>query len=160
MELYRFSPIKTKEHFRAAIEYVATRCGDLALEITGEKLPVTIVKLFAHYPDEYEALEAWVREHGKRADVSSRNSFYVDVASGLTVAGQKITLLGVRKPDPYRMQVGCGDYEVTDLAGLTERAAALQPEYVRSVENAHALGMTELWHPDFDVLGYVIAAQK
>jgi hypothetical protein len=156
VSLYKFSPIETQEQFEAALGYVAENVGNLAVRLCGQRMPVPILKLFAHYNSEYQILEGFVKRHGQKAKVSSGNSFYVHVKSGLRVAGEPIELLGVRRPDPYRMQVGCGDYVVDDFQGFADKVIQAQPEYARPVENAHGLSMVELWHPDFDVLGYII----
>lgn len=159
MTLYRFSPIETREQFDTALEYVSIGVGDLVLKLCGERMPVPILKLFAHYPSEYPVLEAFVNERGARSDVSSGNSHYADVSPVLTVSNADITLLGVRRADPYRTQVGCGDCIVEDFAAFAARIQERQPDFARPVNNEHGLSMIELWHPDFDVLGYIIPPQ-
>lgn len=159
MTEFRFCPIDTHKKFEEALEYVADSAGMLALRLCGERLPVSIVKLFAHDEKEYSFLESLVRQHGQRSEVSSGMSFYVDVSTGLTIMGTGITLLGVRKPDPTKSQIGCGDYEIPDFPNFAERVLKEQPEYAQPVENAHGLGMVELHHPDFDVLGYIVSSE-
>ena len=148
--------IENEEAFNEALGYIAEKVGDISLLLTGKRLPVTVLKLFAHNDGEYEALERLVRQHGQKAEVSSGNSFYVDVDSGLMIADTPISLLGVRRPFVDRPQVGCGDYEVDDFPTYASELLKKQPQFARQVQNAHRLDMVELWHPDFDVLGYVI----
>jgi hypothetical protein len=119
-------------------------------------MPAPILKLFAHYDDEYDYLAEVVLRHGLRSNISSATSFYVAVKDGFKVKDLPLRLLGVRHPDPYRMQVGCGDYEVEDFEAFTTALMKAQPAYARPVHNAHGLAMIELWYPDFDVLGYLV----
>jgi len=160
MSEFRFIPIDSRDGFEEALNYVAEKVGDLSLAVCGERLPVPILKLFAHNDDEYEKLEGFVRQYGQKAEVSSKMSFYVDVGTGLTVAQTPISLLGVRRPDPNSPQVGCGDYEVVDFPAFAARVQSEHPDNARAVQNAHGLGMVELRHPDFDVLGYIIPVRE
>ncbi|MEK7572150.1 MAG: hypothetical protein AAB553_07820 [Patescibacteria group bacterium] len=82
----------------------------------------------------------------------SDKNLYVQVADKIN--GQQIKLLGVRVVDPYRMQVGCGDYEVENFAAFRKKYLNTSP-FIRDAKDAH--DMLELWHPDYDVLGYIIA---
>ncbi len=87
---------------------------------------------------------------GPKASFSSDSSLYVQV--NLEVNGHKIEYIGVRAADPYRMQVGCADFETKDFINFKEQYDQKTP-FIRSVSE----DMIELWHPDFDVLAYVVA---
>lgn len=148
--------VDTEEAFEDALNYIAEKVGDLANRLLGERLPVPILKFFAHSDEEYQILETIVGHYGPKAKVSSGNSFYVEVNNGLVVANTPISLLGVRRPDMSRPQVGCGDYIVENFDEFTSKLHSEQPQFTQFVENAHGSKMLELRHPDFDVLGYVI----
>lgn len=156
MSTHKFFPIGSEDQFNEALEYLAAKVGDLLTAVSDERLPVPILKLFAHDTQEYQKILAFVNSHGTKAAVSSSMSHYVNVTSGLTVAGTRIKLLGVRKPDATRPQVGCGDYEVDDFDAFAKKILVEQPQYAGAVQNAHGSHMIELKHPDFDVIGYVI----
>jgi hypothetical protein len=112
MKLYRFSPIKDEATIINAFEHIYTRLLDLKNRTVDEDWPVYTLKLFAHYEDEYEFLFKWINTIGDKDDASSKTSYYVKPNKPFIVHGQKIPYLGLRVADPYRYQVGCGDFEV------------------------------------------------
>ena len=148
--LYRFSPITDEETFHKALEYLTIQLEELSQKILSEKLPISILKIFPHYPEEYSYLYNLIHAMGPEASFSSKESLYVNVH--MYMRGHTITNLGVRFVDPYRMQVGCGDYEVENFE--TYRQEHLLAPFVRDTKDS--TDMLEIWHPDFDVLGYVI----
>jgi hypothetical protein len=150
---YRYSPIKSEKELDRAWEYLVREISRLSEVVTGEPMPATILKLFAHYPDEYEYLRAQLLEYGEAAPISSKTSLYVKVDR--KIAGQQVNYLGVRIVDPYRMQVGCGDYEVEDYDQFVSKWVGKKP-FVRDIATSAGIPLIELWDPDFDVLGYVI----
>lgn len=149
MHLYRFSPITDETAFQEALEYITEQLEELSLKILGEKLPVSYLKLFTHYPDEYTYLHDLVTKMGPESPFTSKTSFYAKVDK--TIKDQHISYIGVRIIDPYRMQVGCGDYEVEDFESYKEKFR--DNPFVRYLPEEN---MLEIWQPDFDVLGYVI----
>lgn len=149
MKLYRFSPIEEEAGFKEALEYVVTQLQKLSEELLGEALPLKTVKLFAHYPDEYEYLHQLVSSLGPKDPLSSDTSFYVE--TDMKVAGVDVTCLGLRVVDPYRMQVGCGDLGVDDWREFKTKYHSKAP-FIREFRE----DMIELWHPDYDVLGYIV----
>lgn len=62
--------------------------------------------------------------------------------------------IGVRVPDPYRSHVGCGDYVVSNFDELKTKYLGTSP-YIRGVAH-QKYQMLELFHPDIDVLGYIV----
>lgn len=87
---------------------------------------------------------------GPKSKYTSQTSFYIDVDK--KVNGYQIKLLGLRIVDPYRMQVGCGDYEVDNFQKFRSKHISLP--FIRDITKYP--NMLEIWHPDFDVLGYII----
>ena len=57
MQLYRFSPIETKEKLVEAILYVHEETTKLFTHITGETAPISSLTIFSHYPEEFEKLK-------------------------------------------------------------------------------------------------------
>jgi hypothetical protein len=151
---YRFSSIKTGKDLDKVYEYIAGELGQLAVKVLGEKLPITTLKVFPHYPEEYQFLHKIISKMGEPAEFNSKTSFYVKVNK--KIKGYDIDYLGIRIVDPYRLQVGCGDFEVSNL-DLWAKKLIGKNEYIRWL--THVENMIEIWHPDFDVLGYIVAKE-
>lgn len=150
-KLYRFSPIKDESTLDKVFLYLTLELEKLSLKIFKEKLPIDTLKIFAHYPEEYDFLYNLILKMGPKSNYSSETSFYVDVDRKIN--GHQIKLLGLRIVDPYRMQVGCGDYEVSNFQGIKEKNLS-STIYVRDMKRS--TDMLEVWHPDFDILGYIV----
>lgn len=148
--LYRFSPILNEPTFWEALEYTTKELQQLSQKLLGEKLPVSILKLFPHYPEEEVFLFDFISKLGPKTAFSSESSMYVSVDK--EIAGNHINVIGVRFLDPYRMQVGCGDYEVAGFETFREKHR--KAPYIRDVKDNR--DMLEIWYPDSDVLGYII----
>jgi len=146
---YKFSPIKSEAEIKAVLSYLTTQLEKLSLEIFKEKLPITTLKIFPHYFDEYKYLFEYVKGLGPKASFSSDTSYYAEVDE--MISGYNIKYIGVRIVDPYRLHVGCGDYELDDFESFRKKHSN-ESELVRDFREE----MLEIWHPDFDVLGYVV----
>jgi hypothetical protein len=154
MKLYRFSPIRNEKTAHEALAYIhdsLRKLSDLVLE---EKLPINTLKLFAHYNDEYKFLLDWINNQGTRENEPSQTSYYVKPDKSLQIHDDSVDFIGLRTPDPYRAQVGCGDFVVPNF-NLFEDKYLNKSKWVRKVEHPK-YEMLELFHPDIDVLGYVI----
>lgn len=147
--MYRFSPIKDENEFNRVLEYLVGELEKLSRQLLSQKLPINTLKIFAHYPDEYELLLQLVQKLGPAGPFNSGSSYYSVVDR--KIAGHEIKYIGVRTVDPYRLQVGCGDYEIPNFAEIKAEYAG-KSDYARVVEG----DMVELWHPEFDILGYVV----
>ena len=150
MKQYRFSPIKNKKTLFESYEYIVSELEKLSQMIFGKALPITVLKVFPHYLVEYEDLYKIIAELGSPAEFNSATSFYAKVNEN--IKGFGIDYLGIRIVDPYRLQVGCGDYEIENFKDFKHEYLNKSP-YVRQFSDKD---MLEVWHPDFDVLGYVI----
>jgi hypothetical protein len=95
-----------------------------------------------------------ISKMGPKSRYTSQTSFYVDINK--KVNGYQIKLLGLRIVDPYRMQVGCGDYELDKFHEFREKH--ISSPFIRDMTKYP--DMLEIWHPDFDVLGYIIPPLK
>src|SRR6185437_4669221 len=108
----------------------------------------------AHYEDEYTFLKRWVDSLGENEDEGSSTSYYINPSKPMVVNSDPIQYIGIRVPDPYRAQVGCGDYAVENYEEFKEKYLSNSP-YIREVAH-QKYEMLELFHPDIDVLGYIV----
>lgn len=154
MKLYRFSPIQTKEQLLEAAVYVAEQNAALCKKVIGETLPMTSLTVFAHYPEEYAFLCDLLANMGE--SVGGNNGPRIRLHEPITAAGQTITHLRIRNPDPYRAQVGCGDFDVSDYAAFKNRQLNAHPSNLRLLVRPD-YELIEFFDPDFDVLAYVLS---
>lgn len=148
-DLYRFSPLTNESEISAVWEYLVVELEKLSQTLLHEKLPINTLKIFAHYPEEYDFLYKYISELGPAAPFNSDTSYYATVEQ--QIGGYDIKYLGVRGVDPYRLHVGCGDYEITNFEEVAEESAG-KSDYIRRFRE----DMVEIWHPDYDVLGYIV----
>lgn len=154
MKLYRFSPITDVAACHEALEYIDVKLRELSSLVIPESLPVNTLKIFAHYDDEYAFIKKWIDTLGKTWDGSSSTSYYVKPFKQMTVNSDPIEYVGLRVVDPYRGQVGCGDFVVDNYEDFKSNYLGKSP-YIREVTHPE-YEMLELFHPDIDVLGYIV----
>lgn len=154
MKLYRFSPIQNQDDFTKTLEYIQEKLRELSILVIEEELPINTLKVFAHYEDEYAYLKRLVDSIGSSEDEGSSTSYYVKPYQPMTVKNNSIELVGIRVPDPYRSQVGCGDYLASNFDEIKSKSLGKSP-YIRVVPH-QKYDMLELFHPDIDVLGYIV----
>lgn len=147
-KIYRFSPIKTEEQIEEVLSYITSELEKLSLKSFDKELPITTLKIFPHYFDEYKYLLDYVMKLGPKASFSSDTSYYAEVDKEIN--GYNIKYIGVRIVDPYRLQVGCGDYEIENFKEFEN--SIKETELIRNFREE----MIEIWHPDYDILGYVV----
>jgi hypothetical protein len=150
---YRFSPIESTGQLTEAVEYVTGLAGVLAESLTGRRPPVHYVTIFAHYQAEYTELCQLLAKLGR--SILTNSGAAAKLHHPIDVAGQHITNLRIRQPDPYRMQVGCCDLDVPDYQAFK---AAHFNELSPTVRQVHhrELEMLEIFAPGFDILAYVV----
>ena len=151
-KLYAFSPIISKEQFDAALKHIVKRAEELSEQLAGTRLDVATVKVFAHYPDEFQFMKSILEEYGTLSAIGRSTSIYVH--SSLTIDGSHIENVGIRVPDPYRLQTGCVDFRVENPKAFADSLPANQYGYIRPFPDMPE-DFVELWHPDFDVAGYI-----
>jgi len=154
MNLYRFSPIQNEEQLREAIAYVATQTSALSKKVIGDSLPVASLTIFAHYSSEYEAVRAMLSSLGQ--ETAASNGIRIQLQKPVVVGSNQITHVRIRKPDPYRMQVGCADLIVPDYSVFKSEYLQIHVGNLRLIERSE-YEMIEFFHPDFDVLAYVVS---
>jgi hypothetical protein len=154
MQLYRFSPIKNSEDCLNTLKYVDEKLRELSELVLEERLPINTLKVFAHYKDEYQFLRQWVDSIGAAKDEGSSTSYYVEPNEPMTVNDDPIEYVGIRVPDPYRAQVGCGDFVVSNYDDFKAKYLG-KSDFIREIPH-QKYQMLELFHPDIDVLGYIV----
>ncbi|HSX39935.1 MAG TPA: hypothetical protein VLI92_05090 [Candidatus Saccharimonadales bacterium] len=146
---YQFSPITNEEQFDQVLSYLTLELEKLSQKLFNQKLPITTLKVFPHYFEEYDYLKSLITKMGPAASFNAKTSFYIKTSK--KIRDYHIEYIGVRIVDPYRLQVGCGDYEPGNYKEFKTKHLNTSP-YIREVPN----DMLEVWHPDFNVLGYVV----
>jgi hypothetical protein len=165
-KLYRFSPINETKVLLEAVDYVSKEATKMLFRNQGYALPIEYVTIFSHYEDEYNELVKLSSELGLQSQTN--NGVKIELinplesfAMSLDVNGERedvthlIKAIRIRKPDPYRMQVGCCDFEYgLDYTWLST-TETLANHNVRHIERED-IDMVEFYDPDFDILGYVV----
>ena len=154
MQLYRFSPIKNEKQLREAVIYITEKTPELAKKIIGKTLPVKSLTIFSHYPDEFGKLSEVTKIIGNF--VNENNGPRVTLHEPIIVGGNTITNLRIKKPDPYRMQVGCNDFDVPEYVTFKNEYLSKHSNNLRLIERKD-YEMIEFFDPNFDVLAYVIS---
>lgn len=163
MKLYRFSPITDKTALMECIQYLHETCHELCHKHFGEYLPVAgNIGVFCHYPGEFAYLTK-IREELTDQAVHYNNKYFklyepIHIPAKGAVPAATYKYLYIRKPDPYRAQVGDVDF-VLEPARHQALAATLDTEEFRN--DARMFGraeenMIELWNPDYDVAAYLV----
>lgn len=152
-----FSPITSRLRYEIALDYVALRAAELARVVLGQELTIDTLAIFAHQTAEYEFLEKELHRRGPESRFTHGSTLYVSPPA-LELAGNRIALLGVRRPDVLRPQVGYADYPVADKT--YEAIAEMDNPHLRQIVSGRGQDLIELRHPEFDVLGYVVRARE
>lgn len=154
MQLYRFSPIKDEKQLREAVVYIAEKTSELARKIIGKTLPISSLTIFTHYPGEFEKLSEIAKTIG--GFFNENNGPRVALHEPIKAGENTIIHLRIRKPDPYRIQVGCNDFDVPDYETFRNENLSKYSDNLRLIKRAD-YEMIEFFHPDFDVLAYVVS---
>lgn len=151
-KLYVYSPITSKKQFDLALNHIVKRAEELCEKLTGTKLDIATVKVFAHYPDEFQFMKSILEEYGTLSTIGRSTSIYVD--SSLVIDDNHIENVGIRVPDPYRLQTGCVDFRVDNPKEFVDSLPKNEHGYIRPFPDMLD-DFVELWHPDIDIAGYI-----
>ena len=149
MKLYRFSPIQNEKQLIETVNYIAIETTKLCKKVIGKKLSINSLTVFSHYSDEYENIIKLLHKMGKK--YSEHNGLCVILDKPIKVFGHTIQYLRIRKPDPYRMQVGCNDFVIENYNSFKKTHLSNQHQNLRLIERTD-YEMIEFFDPDFDVL--------
>lgn len=161
MKLYRFSPIRSKEELLAAISHVHFQCYKLCKHSFGRYFTnAQNIGIFCHYNDEYAFLTELRQELTETSDNIKQKYFRLHEPIVIPAQGDvpetTYSYLYIRKPDPYRAQVGDIDFYVApDEYGKLKQSAKQNKFPGARVFDREDLDMIELYDPDVDALGYV-----
>jgi hypothetical protein len=154
MSLYKFSPIESEVELQQAIAYVYEQSALLCEKVVSQKLPSEYVTIFTHYETEYVNLINIINGWGESSVVE--NGTKTNLNNPITVGENLIRELRIRKPDPYRMQVGCCDFTVNSYQSF--KNSYLSGNKNLRVVSRPTFELIEFFDPDFDVLAYVSSA--
>ena len=152
-KLYRFSPIKTEEQLIESIRYIDSQARELSNKIIKKEYPLSSLTIFSHYTDEFEQLKEILFEMGEQQ--AENNGPYVKLANPLVLRGGALKFVRVRKPDPYRMQVGCCDFNIPNYDEFKSNYLKSNTNKLRLIKRVD-YEMIEFFDPDFDILAYVV----
>ena len=162
MRLYRFSPIENEEQLQKAIEHIHFECYKLCKHSLGKYLPnAGNIGIFCHYDDEYEQLVVMRKQITKPDNDPDRKYFEllkpIVIPAKDDIPETTYTHLYIRRPDPYRAQVGDIDFYLEQDAYDKLKQEMLTGKKVPGarVFDRPDLDMIELCDPDVDALGYV-----
>lgn len=163
MKLYRFSPIKNKGELFKAIEHIHFSSYKLSKNSFDKYLPnAGNIGVFCHYNEEYNYLVKVRKELTEESD--NINQKYYRLLKPITINAQwddipttTYTHLYIRKPDPYRYQVGDIDFYLKPEEYKDLKKTMLNGSMVKGARifDRKDLDMIELYDPDIDVLAYV-----
>ena len=154
MQLYRFSPIKDEQQLRKTVIYIANETSKLSKKIIGKILPIKSLTVFSHYPDEFEKLSEITKTIVNF--LNENNGPRIILHKPIKVGNNTIIHLRIRKPDPYRMQVGCNDFEIIDYNTFKNENLSKHTNNLRLIKRSN-YEMIEFFDPDFDILAYVVS---
>jgi hypothetical protein len=161
-KLYRFSPIKSEEELRVAIEHIHFSCYELCKNSFGKYLPnAGNIGIFCHDEVEFEYLrkvrEEWCypSENKDQKYFKLKTPIIINEKSG--VPETVYTHLYIRKPDIYRSQVGDLDFYLPDEEYIKLKTELLNGELLTGARifPRPDLDMIELYNFNSDVLAYV-----
>jgi hypothetical protein len=154
-QLYRFSPIETKERLFEVIEYLHNNCLELVEKVYGDKLPVAgNVAVFCHFDHEYSYLSDLAESLTIKS--SNPNQKYFQLKEAITHDGYKYEWLYIRKPHADSPEVGDIDFVLSHEAFLDlkskVKSGAIQNAKVYNPTN---WDMIEISSTEYDVLPYI-----
>lgn len=145
-----------------AIEYTHFACFRLCEKALGKYLPVAgNIGIFCHYDDEYELLTGIRKELTSESDAMF-TKFYrlhepIVIQTEENIPETTYTHLYIRKPDPYRAQVGDVDFLLLkdEYEKLKQSVASGRVPKGARIFERHEPDMVELFDPDVDALAYI-----
>ncbi|HEY4963158.1 MAG TPA: hypothetical protein VIH90_00490 [Candidatus Saccharimonadales bacterium] len=162
MKLYQFSPILDKDSLDAAIMHLHLEAHKLSKQTFERYLDNSgNIGIFCHYQGEYEYLKQLRDRLVKRSDNPDQK--YFELVEPIVITATKdipeatYTHLYIRKPDPYRAQVGDIDFRLEPAEYIELKQSMLAGKQMvgaRTLDRVD-LDMIELFDPDIDVLAYV-----
>ncbi|MCR4311051.1 MAG: hypothetical protein NUV54_00560 [Candidatus Taylorbacteria bacterium] len=158
--MYRFSPIKSEDELRKAIEYTHRACFELCKKILGKYLTVAgNIGIFCHDEDEYTVLTDIRKKLTIETDNWNQKYFRLHDPIVMPevdgVPGAVYTYLYIRKPDEHA-EVGDVDFVLGNGEYMELKDSLLQGTKRKGVEifDRPGIELLRLSDPDFDVLSF------
>jgi len=162
MKLYRFSPIKNKQVLYEAIKHTHFSCYELCKQSFGRYYPnAGNIGIFCHYDEEYDQLIKIRKEITEPSDDPDRKYFKLYEPIVIPAKGDvpetTYTYLYIRRPDPYRAQVGDVDFYMESEKYKEFKQSLIDGKKIKGARifPRADLDMIELFDPDIDACGYV-----
>lgn len=162
MKLYRFSPIKSKEELLKAISHTHFACYELCKQSMGRYLPnAGNIGIFCHYDDEFEFLKNLRIEMTEPSNNPDQKYFKLHEPITIPAKGDVpetvYTHLYIRRPDPYRAQVGDVDFYLEPEEYAKLKQSLIDGKVIKGARifPRQDLDMIELYDPDIDTCGYI-----
>lgn len=162
MKLYRFSPITDEVQLREAIRQIHFGCFKLCKQSFEKYLPVAgNMGVFCHYESEHEFLVSVRKELTEPSDNADQKYFKLHnpivIAAEGDVPETTYTHLYIRRPDPYRAQIGDIDFMLGEEEYRALKSSLLSGTKIKGarVFERADLDMIELYDPDVDALAYI-----
>lgn len=146
------SMITTKELFEQTLYGLVADGKKLAMMVLGTPLSIDAVCIFAQSEDEYRYIQDLVVASGTLSVLSHGSTTYVD--TDMQLNDTHIVLLGVRRPDPTRMQRGYVDYPVRNLAVWATRLK--NDSRAKIMKSGLGRALVELTDDTIDCRGYLV----
>lgn len=102
----------SKEDLLKIAEVVAEKTASLVERTIERPLSISYLTIFSHNTHEYERFIEWAKELGQKSEANNGLRFllYSPIQTRVGV----VEHIRIRKPDVYRSQLGCADFEVED----------------------------------------------
>lgn len=162
MKLYRFSPIVNKAQLLKAVKYTHFACHKLCKQSFGKYLPVAgDIGIFCHYDKEYKFLTKLREKLTDSRDSFNQRYFRLHKPIVIPAKGKipktEYTFLYIRRPDPYRHQVGDVDFFLEQDKHSKLKNSLIKENKLKGarVYQSTELNMIELYNPDIDALAYI-----
>src|SRR6266481_7362016 len=124
--------IGSKEDIIKIVEIIADKIENLVKKSIGRELPITYLTIFSHNTHEYACFIEWSNQLGAQSEANNGLKFLlnkpIQTNSGI------ITNIRIRKPDPYRSQIGCADVYTEDYDLFRAEELPKYPDNLRLIE--------------------------
>lgn len=137
------------------VQTVAQKVDLLVKKIIDREFPISYLTIFSHNPSQYYNFVEIAKTLGTHEETDNGIKFILK--DPIQTAVGDISLIRIRKPDPYRPQLGCADL-VADYNEIKESYLLEHSENLRIAPHP-TLEMIEFFDLGTnDVLAYVIHA--
>jgi hypothetical protein len=145
----------SKEDLLKLASLIAEKTASLVRRTSGRDLPISYLTICSHHPHEYERFIEWAEELGEKAEAN--NGFKFLLKEPLQTANGAVAQIRIRKPDVYRSQLGCADFEVEDYESFKKEELPKHPDNLRLIERPEYEMLEFFDFDNNDVLAYIVS---